>query len=66
VPLRVLDKNSGAAKTHRLVIEQRTGEGRKVVAPEVGVAHAIKAKDAACDSGKPYAPNEVIDWTMRS
>ena len=54
VALRVLHQRERVVEAHRLVVEQRAGEGRRVVRLQVraGVGDAARS-DAACDSGKP-------------
>jgi hypothetical protein len=48
MPLRVLDDGRRIVETHWLIVEQRTGEGRKVVALQIsaGVGDSREARSA--------------------
>ena len=53
MPLRVLNKHRGAVESHRLVVEQRAGECRQIVALEVRARIGDQGEARRVRFGKP-------------
>ena len=52
VALRILHDGGGRVKTHGLIVEQRGGEGRKIVALEIGAGVGNQRKAGGVRLGK--------------